>query len=289
MDFRDALHTMARHHCIERHGSWVEAYRQLQERGEARMTVDELKWSHTDKAYTTFPRYLVWQAILDEVERFEARSAPTIDALREELASAGWRAETALTTNPALTPDAFAAMAEEREEFAGFVRAVPQSQLEAVQPLQLRRVFGAEEMQRLWDSLDSRWDVKKHHYWWPLREGTAPPDVVTFHADWLDQTKVATVREVLIGHGVSQVWELREFGEWGCEQSASALDPVYTGEEGYWTSSSSDWLVYASHESSITLAGEWLLASFRQRFPKCDEFSYQGPMSTPDQRGTWKW
>jgi len=38
-------------------------------------------------------------------------------------------------------------MAEERGEFAGFVRAVPQSQLEAVQPLQLRRVFGAEEMQ----------------------------------------------------------------------------------------------------------------------------------------------
>ena len=50
------------------------------------MTVDELKWSHTDKAYTTFPRYLVWQAILDEVERFEARSAPTIDALGEGLA-----------------------------------------------------------------------------------------------------------------------------------------------------------------------------------------------------------
>ena len=83
--------------------------------------------------------------------------------------------------------------------------------------------------------------------------------------------------------------ELREFGEWGCEQSVSALEPAYTGEEGYWTSSSSDWLIYASHESSISLAGEWLVASFGQRFPQCDRFSYGGPMSTPDQRGTWKW
>jgi hypothetical protein len=129
----------------------------------------------------------------------------------------------------------------------------------------------------------------RHLPWWPLKEGPAPPDVVTFHTDWLDEMKVAAVREVLIGHGVSRIWELREFGEWGCEQSFSVLEPVYTGEEGYWTSSSSDWLVYASHESSVTLAGEWLVASFRQRFPECDQFSYGGPMSTQDQRGTWKW
>jgi hypothetical protein len=111
-------------------------------------------------------------------------------------------------------------MAEEREEFARFVRSVPESQLEAVEPLQLRRVFGEEELRRLWESLDSRWNVKKHHYWWPLREGTAPPDVVTFHTDWLDEMKVATVREILICHGISRVWEFREFGEWGWSKAS---------------------------------------------------------------------
>ena len=289
MDFRDALHTMARRHCIERHACWAEAYGQLQANGGASISVGEFNSSYTNEAYTTFPRYLVWQAILAEVERLETRSASTIDALREDLASAGWRAQTILTTNSGLPPAALAAMAEEREEFARFIRSVPESQLEAVEPLQLRRVFGEEELRQLWESLDSRWDVKKHHYWWPLRDGTVPPDVVTFHTDWLDEVKVAAVREVLISHGIGRVWELREFGEWGCEQSVSALEPVYTGEEGYWTSSSSDWLVYASHESSITLAGKWLVASFRQRFHNCDQFSYGGPMSTPDQRGTWKW
>jgi hypothetical protein len=253
------------------------------------MTVDELNSSYTAEAYSTFPRYLVWEAILNEVERLETRSAATADALREELASAGWRAQTALTTNPGLPPTAIAVMAEEREVFARFVRSVPESQLASVEPLQLRRVFGEEELRQLWENLDARWDVKKHHYWWPLRDGAGPPDALSFHTDWFDAIRVAAFREVLTGHGVSQVWELREFGEWGCEQDVSTLEPVYTGEEGYWTSLSADWLVYASHESSITLAGAWLVAGFRERFPRCDEFWYAGPMSTPDQRGTWKW
>jgi hypothetical protein len=121
MDFRDALHTIARRQCIERHACWAETYRQLQANGGVRIIVDELNWSYTKEAYTTFPRYLVWQAMLDEVERLETRSTFTVEALREELADAGWRAQTVLTTNPGLPPVALAAMAEERAEFARFV------------------------------------------------------------------------------------------------------------------------------------------------------------------------
>ena len=79
MDFRDALHTVARRHCIERHAFWAEAYCHLQANARATMSVDELNWSYTDEAYATFPRYLVWEAILAEVERLEKRSAPTIE------------------------------------------------------------------------------------------------------------------------------------------------------------------------------------------------------------------
>ena len=180
MDFRDALLTIARRHCIERHACWAETYCQLQANGRARIIVDELNSSYTKEAYTTFPRYLVWQAILDEVlERLETRSTFAIEALREGLADAGWRAQTVLTTNPGLPPAALAAMAEEREEFARFVRSVPESQLEAVEPLQLRRVFGEEELRRLWEGLDSRWEGQKASLLVAVeKNGTAPSDVV---------------------------------------------------------------------------------------------------------------
>lgn len=37
------------------------------------------------------------------------------------------------------------------------------------------------------------------------------------------------------------------------------LRPSYTGAEGFWTDRTFDWLVYASHESSVTIAGKRLL------------------------------
>src|ERR1017187_682000 len=46
------------------------------------------------------------------------------------------------------------------------------------------------------------------------------------------------------------------------------------------------WVVYASHESSITVCGDWLIQFFRKEWPGCEELSYRGPFSTEDLRGT---
>ncbi len=143
-----------------------------------------------------------------------------------------------------------------------------------------------DELRRVWDRLNAQWNVTDE-YWWPLRNGNAPATVVAFHVDWFDTEKIDYLRGLLMSRAVELVWEVREFREWGCERPVSSLTPRYTGEEGYWTSPSMDWLVYASHESSVTLAGEWLTRSFRQRFRGCERETYQGPMSTPDRRGPW--
>jgi len=269
---REALHTLARRYCMERHEYWAGVYRDLETSGNARGPVGALAWNYTDEAYATFPRYLVWEAILTEVERLNPRSFTNTDVLRKELCAAGWRAKTAMTTNAESSPAACAAMSAEREDFDGFVWGVHDRQLQSVKPLPFRRVFSKEELQHRWSTLEARWGAKIGHYWWPLREGTPPSHLLAFHTDWFDAEKQAFLREMLLLHGVELVWEVREFGEWGCEQDAREFEPTYNGEEGYWTSSNSDWLAYASHESSITFAGEWLVRSFRQRFPGCDEF-----------------
>ncbi|HET9318710.1 MAG TPA: hypothetical protein VFO27_03005, partial [Bryobacteraceae bacterium] len=61
------------------------------------------------------------------------------------------------------------------------------------------------------------------------------------------------------------------------------------GGEQYCTDKSVDWVVYASHESSITIAGEWLTRIFKEKWPEWSQKSYGGPYSTKDLRGTWKW
>ena len=53
---------------------------------------------------------------------------------------------------------------------------------------------------------------------------------------------------------------------------------MYGGSgEQYSTSEPSDWLVYASHESSITIAGDWLTAIFKEKWPEWMQHTYQGP------------
>jgi hypothetical protein len=132
MDLRDALHAIARRHYQERHDYWSAAYRDLLVSGRARVTIDEMNWRYTFEAYSTFPRYLVWEAVSAELECCDARKASTVDSLREELVAAGWRAQTTQTSDPGLPPAAFAAMGDEREAFARFVQSVTASQLEAV-------------------------------------------------------------------------------------------------------------------------------------------------------------
>ncbi len=54
------------------------------------------------------------------------------------------------------------------------------------------------------------------------------------------------------------------------------FEAAYDGREGYWTSGEMDWLIYASHESSITVAGEWLLEAVKSVWPEWREHVYTG-------------
>lgn len=287
MDSKESLLTAARRYCMERHAFWAEAYRQLDASAAARVPVDGFTWDYSEQAHLTFPRYLVWEAILSEIERVRPGASSSLDSFRLELAAAGFRAQTMMTTNEGRPATSISAMEEERQAFRDFVLTVSESRLSEVEPLPTRRGFDAEELQRVWLTLNKHWDVTPQQYWWPLRAGVASKPVLAFHTDWFTAEKVATMCEVLVVHNVVLVWEVREFGQWGCEESVQNFDPSYNGEEGYWTSETADWLVYASHESSISIAGEWLLSGFRKAFPDCDHFQYRGPMSTADGRGTW--
>lgn len=100
------------------------------------------------------------------------------------------------------------------------------------------------------------------------------------------------LHEALKARGILRAFELHEFGpdEPDCEIELSILKPAYLwGGEQYCTGEPLDWVVYASHESSITIAGEWLTGVFKEKWPDWAQRTYGGPYSTEDLRGTWKW
>jgi len=71
------------------------------------------------------------------------------------------------------------------------------------------------------------------------------------------------------------VWQLCEYGP-EHELDVALFEPGYFGPEGVWTSKSQDWIVYASHESSITVGG-WLLEVVREAWPESSRHEWTTP------------
>jgi len=50
----------------------------------------------------------------------------------------------------------------------------------------------------------------------------------------------------------------------------------YTGAEGFWTTGDSSWMVYVSHENSITFGGRWLIEHMQKSVPLFEKYIYKG-------------
>ena len=279
MNENAAVHTLARRYCQEQFSEWCRRYEALQRR-QPRSEGD-----YSPEAYDSFPRYLILQAMLRAVEALTPDSASSTDILVEAMTNVVQKADSNLTAAPQ-NPIAASAIAEERAKFIAYIRCLTADRINAAKPLPLRRTFTKEESDRIWAELKAKWEVGCD-YWYPLKSKELPPGILAFHTDYFDDNKEAILRELLARRGIERIWELREHGDDDRELELALFQPRYNGAEGYWTSAESDWLVYASHESSITLAGDWLVLAFRETVPGCDRYRYGGPFSTTDLRGTW--
>lgn len=289
MDDKSALHTAARRYCRRRFSEWSDKCTEIQAQ-ENWQVGDQFQrgWDYSDEAYKTFPRYRVDQAIEVEVEKLNPLSDGSLEELRMELLAACDSAETTLCEE-LKHPLARAAVVEEAGDYRAYVRSLRSSHLRIIEALPYRRVVTQEESEGLWNQLKMNFGIESGS-WFPLKEGACPADVIAFHTDFFEHRDGGQVlHDALQTHGVSRVFQLQEFRAPEYEIEISAFEPFYgSGGEQYSTSEAVDWVVYASHESSITIAGGWLTAIFKERWPDWMRHTYGGPFSTSDLRGTWE-
>jgi len=289
MDEKTALHTAARKYCQERFSYWIQVYEELQR--EENWQVSKLfkpGWDYSDEAYRTFPRYRIAKSTLVEIERLSANSSGNLNEMRTRLIEASERAEAQLQAelNNAMAQKA---LREEAEDYKAYLKVLTPTDLASMAALPLRRVLNEEESKRLWNELRETWGIDGS-YWFPLKEGPAPPQAIAFHIEYFRKIHgAALLRQALQARGIDRVFQIHEFGIPDYEVELGIFEPGYRdGGEQYSTSKETDWVVYASHESSITICGDWLIQFFCERRPGCTERTYNGPYSTPDLRGTWE-
>ena len=260
MNAAQALHTAARQFCMDRFEFWCARYSQIAAKGRDRERDD---YHYTPEALATFPRYNVLRAIRVELERIEPATLDDVDKTRDLTLHIGRTAEDAFT-RPTLGPIAATAISEERTEFCEFVRGLSRSELSVVALIPYRRVLADAECKELWSRICDRWQITDH-YWYPLTECTRS-DVVALRASQFENSvSPDRLQSLLASRGVNRVWEIPEDGV-AYEQDLSFFVPRYTGNEGYWSSGDLGWIVYASHEDSITIGG-WLLQELDKIWP----------------------
>ena len=142
----------------------------------------------------------------------------------------------------------------------------------------LREVEGSERDQ-LMLRLGNEWSVKGS-YWYPIsgiNEEKRPVHTEAFQAKYFEQELTHnTLRQIFATRGITTLFEMRENGEMA-EIELIQLHPFYTGLEGFWFTEKLDWLIYASHESSVTVGGPWLLSAVQAAWPKWENRIYKTP------------
>jgi hypothetical protein len=165
-------------------------------------------------------------------------------------------------------------MADERASMEEALARVDSASLLAIPLLPYRRVLGDAESTEVRSRLRNRWGADGTSYWFPLAS-PRPTGMEAFQAPWLLYELPATELQGILGRrGIDRLWEIREGGP-DYLIDRSLFEANYNGQEGYWTSEGPDWILYASHESSITIGG-WLLDVVRTAWPQHRDHIYEG-------------
>jgi len=166
------------------------------------------------------------------------------------------------------------AVAEQADRYRAHIMGLTNSDLASIEPLPHRRTLDGEERRKLWESFRQHWN---------LDQVENCINMLNFHDDlFVARNGVQILRDVLTRRGISKVLQFDDRYR-DLEIDVSIFDP--RGTEVYSTSHEFDWLVYASHESSIAIGGQWLMESFEQQWSDWRDRTYRGPYSSPDLRG----
>lgn len=237
---------------------WGRRYSMLIKDGKDRLDNGD----YTLEAKRLFPRYIVLDAILPEIERSIPNDFSDKSEVRDSLLYAIQNAQSILTENNDATCQK--TMKEERRAFYDFIEIKYMEALRNVKPLAYRRTLSSQESKMLWRELKKKWGIDD--FWYPHIDNK-PIETEAFMDDYFE-TEVGFhfLIKILKKKNVQRVFELRErsvFPEY--EIDVESFESTYSiNGEGFWFSSELDWVIYASHENSITKAGTWLLAEIKK-------------------------
>lgn len=208
-------------------------------------------------------------AILAQLEQSDGTEFAAVEEAHKKILSAVWNAQSLFTENKEGIFQQTAAA--ERQALADYLDKKAAEGKVRVSPLPYRRTLSEVERTLLWEDLREKWGIGD--FWYPLTDAK-PADTEAFMDDYFAaEVGIEALKAILRARGIERIFELREFDHSPEYQlDIEGFNPAYTiNGEGYWFAADMDWVIYASHENSITIAGEWLLEEIKKIWPGWEE------------------
>jgi hypothetical protein len=250
------LHAAARRYCIEAHAERAGRYAALDQGGEG---YDHTSGRYSRAARDLFPRYQQLRAMQLAVERFVVEDFASLADARRRLSDAIEGAEidsVAVRADPVCSR----AAEEERTALLRHLAAMDEDLLLRTPPLPFCRVLSQEETEGRRQTLGARYGVWYGGVVDALPKHGGVPSYLTFVLSQLPDPTGPL--QALVAPLAARVTELNELTE---SFELEVVLATFTHSEGFWFPADLGWMVYASHEDTLTVAGEPLVSAVRAR------------------------
>lgn len=155
--------------------------------------------------------------------------------------------------------------------FIEFVKELNVDELTDVLPIPYERRLTDKELEALAVSLKTNFDFgswKDHNgYWEPLANTENSKPFIYFNVDLFKNEDVNKIIQIAQSLSDNTVFKLTEF-DLHYEVETSLMNLKWKGYESAYCNKAVDWLIYLSHEGTITFAGGKLLAKIEKAFPE---------------------
>ena len=114
------------------------------------------------------------------------------------------------------------------------------------------------------------WDIAEH-YWYPLAS-CKRDDLIAFDSRYINNSeKIKYIKGILIDNGVEKLFEYIEDGvAYEIDSIASYefwnSDDYFWNNEGFWFDDSMKWIIYISHEETITFGGDMFISKMKKEW-----------------------
>ena len=246
--------TLARMYCCDNYKYWLVKYQNERARNDP--------YTYTEEDYGLFPRYLVLIDILKRIDLLVGRKFKTFNNCVQEILNAVDYQENILSASNEQEGIIKTTKMYEIQKFRNYILSFNENDLmnEKVKRLRYQKKLGKHESEKIRKTLLEKWDY--NGYWYPIDRQHCENSLflMTKYIEPYEEKIISIINNI----SSKRFYAIDECGDDYKHSIANFSFPLYDINEKMCCDNTFDWVVYGSHESTISFGGDKLITAIKE-------------------------